>query len=150
MCGLLRWSLSRYLEDVCDLALGILTLEQPKGRGLGAEEEQELEDRRRRLALTATHARRGAVYLLGQVMVGSGADLLVTLRGRLAEMKGRLERALESDADGVVRFHASRALEALEDLLWEQVQGSVDVDRVLAQRPIELLSRRLERMLDSE
>lgn len=128
VCGLLGWSLQRYVEDVCDLGLGILRIET-YARGQEGQQGREL-------------VRRGAVFLLTRMIAGTEARLLSLLPRQLPDVARVLERAAEQDDDPVTRFHASRALGEIESLIEEQLQTPLDVSTYVS--PIEQLTQRLE------
>lgn len=96
---LLKWSMAPYLTEVASCVSGILEFEP--GHLI---------------------VRRGAMYVVRQMFEGLGTTCLEILDGRtLRDMYRLLQRLEGQDPDEVVRFHASLGLEALKEIMHQEL-----------------------------
>ncbi|CAI5739735.1 unnamed protein product [Peronospora destructor] len=128
VCALLQWGLQPYLMDVLTCVFGVIQFElklKAKRRSMAAggdvieDNDQKklrkhLEEERQERVVTV---RRGAVFVLRYLVELLGWKMLEIMPDQLSPLYHTLKHVARVDWDGVVVFHAKRALSALDNVM---------------------------------
>eukprot|EP00612_Vaucheria_litorea_P002299 CAMPEP_0171457516 /NCGR_PEP_ID=MMETSP0945-20130129/3570_1 /TAXON_ID=109269 /ORGANISM="Vaucheria litorea, Strain CCMP2940" /LENGTH=802 /DNA_ID=CAMNT_0011983153 /DNA_START=489 /DNA_END=2897 /DNA_ORIENTATION=+ len=102
----LKWSFKPYAYDVINLALGIIKLEDKK-----KDEE-------------SVGLRRAATYLLYRTIEGIGPSILEIIPTMMSNIYQLLKILSRDEADDVVKFHAVKAIQEIDEIVTEQLSGN--------------------------
>jgi len=96
VCGLLKWSLDRYAQDIFDLALGILQME-----GTNSQE--------------ALAARRGSLYIMYKILNSLDSTNFAGIIGsHIKSMYRRLKIVAKSDCDSLCKHNAQMCIDVID------------------------------------
>ena len=134
---LLQWGLQPYLLDVITCVFGVLQLElehdakhRPMLANIGvAEDNDRMKLRRHReeeWQQRVIAVRRGAVFVLRYLVELLSWKILELMSDQLLPLYRTLKHVARVDRDGVVVFHANRALSVLDDIMRAELFPSVE------------------------
>ncbi|OQR99120.1 hypothetical protein THRCLA_06602 [Thraustotheca clavata] len=143
VCGLLRWAIQPYIVDIMTCIKGILDTERQHTEA--------------HIAL-----RRGAIYVLYEMLHLMGRQVFEIMADSMTPIYRLIKQVDQNDSDKVCRFHASKALEELNDLMRGELfqivlndnDGSkhflVSMKRVLEKKNGDAPSRKMPRLLHTQ
>lgn len=121
VCVLLQWGLHPFLQDVITCAYGILQWEleaAPTQQPLLQESSGTTDKTQTSSVVTV---RRGAVFLLKYLFQIMGWKVLEIMPDQLKPLYHTLKYVERTDRDQVVVFHAKKALEALNEIMRQEL-----------------------------
>lgn len=122
VCVLLQWGLHPFLQDVLTCAFGILQWELeavPSQQQPLLQESSSTADKTQPSSVVTV--RRGAVFLLKYLLQIMGWKVLDIMPDQLKPMYHTLKYVERTDRDQVVVFHAKKALEALNEIMRQEL-----------------------------
>ncbi|KAI9913324.1 hypothetical protein PsorP6_005745 [Peronosclerospora sorghi] len=136
VCALLQWGLQPFLMDVLTCVFGILQLElelgaKPQSKAAGRDVTQDDEQEKTRKHLDQEQqcvvtVRRGAVFVLRYLVELLGWKMLELMPDQMLPLYRTFKQVVRADKDAVVIFHATRALNALDNVLRAEVFPDVE------------------------